>query len=88
MRHFTGSLGIPRIGWLGRLGAQVSNDIGDYKFYDTRLDDCIDNAFQALALDERRASFQPCVWEMRGNERTVCKHYATTTTTGKEHNKG
>jgi hypothetical protein len=27
------------------------------------LDDRIENAFQALALDEKRASFQPCVWE-------------------------
>lgn len=29
-----------------------------------------DNAFQALALDERRSPFQPAVWEKRDNETT------------------
>lgn len=32
-------------------------------FYDTSLSDCIENAFQALALDERRSSFSPALWE-------------------------
>lgn len=37
-------------------------------FYDTSITDCIENAFQALALDESRASFSPAVWEKpRGN---------------------
>jgi len=37
-------------------------------FYDTKLSNCIENAFQALALDERRSAFAPAVWEKpRGN---------------------
>lgn len=62
-----GSLGTPRIGWLEKIGIQssASKRMG---FYDTRLSNCIENAFQALALDERRSSFSPAVWEkMPGN---------------------
>ena len=47
-----------------------SDDLNEYAFYDTRLDDCVDNAFQALALDEKRQPFQPALWEKRGNEET------------------
>lgn len=37
-------------------------------FYDTSIQNCIENAFQALALDESRASFSPALWEKpRGN---------------------
>lgn len=32
-------------------------------FYDTKLSPGIENAFQALALDERRTAFTPAVWE-------------------------
>src|ERR1700760_3555778 len=32
-------------------------------WYDTKLPNNTENAFQALALDERRNSFQPAVWE-------------------------
>lgn len=39
-------------------------------FYDTRLSNCIENAFQALALDERRTSFSPALWEKVGDNRT------------------
>lgn len=69
-----GSLGIPRIGWLGALGQQISSRLSDYTFYDTMLNDRYENAFQALALDEKRASFQPCVWEKPDRSRTnlVC----------------
>ncbi|GAB7350623.1 hypothetical protein MBLNU459_g1188t1 [Dothideomycetes sp. NU459] len=57
-----GSLGTPRVGWLERIGVQssASKRMG---FYDTTLSNCIENAFQALALDERRFSFSPAVWE-------------------------
>ena len=45
-----------------------SKKMKEYKFYDTAIGNCIDNAFQALALDERRGSFSPAVWEKpRGN---------------------
>ena len=63
-----GSLGLPRIGFLTRLGIQ-SEESKYMQFYDTKLGCCIENAFQALALDERRASFSPAVWEKgRGNK--------------------
>lgn len=43
--------------------------MAEYAFYDTSLANCIENAFQALALDEKRQAFQPTVWEkLRGNE--------------------
>ena len=56
-----GSLGIPRIGWVEKLPIQTLR--GEYRFYDTRLNDHILNAFQALALDEERAAFSPALWE-------------------------
>ncbi|KAK8192759.1 hypothetical protein M8818_007931 [Zalaria obscura] len=63
-----GSLGTPRIGWLEKVGIQ-SSATKRMGFYNTRLSDCIENAFQALALDERRSSFSPAVWEkMPGNQ--------------------
>lgn len=65
-----GSLGVPRVEWLGRFGKKTQTDMSEYKFYDTTLDECVDNAFQALALDERRTSFQPAVWEKRNNRVT------------------
>ncbi|KAI4096895.1 MAG: hypothetical protein LQ344_000695 [Seirophora lacunosa] len=57
-----GSLGIPRVGILERFGVQA-RDAREYSFYDTSLDNCIENAYQALALDENRTSFSPAVWE-------------------------
>jgi len=39
-------------------------------FYDTKLSGCVENAFQALALDERRTSFSPAVWEKPQGNRT------------------
>jgi len=65
-----GSLGVPRISWLGAASERLSAGLSDYSFYDTMLDDKIQNAFQALALDEKRASFQPCVWEKRDDGET------------------
>jgi len=65
-----GSLGVPRIGWLGAASERLSAGLSDYSFYDTMLNDKIQNAFQALALDEKRASFQPCVWEKRDDSET------------------
>ncbi|KIX09379.1 uncharacterized protein Z518_00458 [Rhinocladiella mackenziei CBS 650.93] len=64
-----GSLGIPRVAWLENLRLQPPG-MHDYEFYDTRLHPCIENAFQALALDERRAPFSPALWEKRDNDRT------------------
>lgn len=56
-----GSLGIPQISLLNKLGIYASNQ--EFKFWDTSLSDRIEHAFQALALDETRYSFQPAVWE-------------------------
>ncbi|QIW95166.1 hypothetical protein AMS68_000684 [Peltaster fructicola] len=57
-----GALGTPKIGWLRRVGLQSSAS-RELSFYDTSLSDCVENAFQALALDERRYAFQPTLWE-------------------------
>ena len=65
-----GSLGIPRIGWLDKLGLQ-SRSMKEYMFFDTSLSNSIENAFQALALDEERAAFSPSVWEKKRGNTTV-----------------
>lgn len=66
-----GALGLPKIGWLRRVGLQSSAQ-RELSFYDTSLSDCIENAFQALALDERRYAFQPALWEKKkGNTSTL-----------------
>ncbi len=65
-----GSLGIPRIPLLQALGLQ-SSSIKAYKFYDTSLGDAVENAFQALALDEQRAAFTPTLWEKKAKNKTV-----------------
>lgn len=57
-----GSLGIPRIPWLETLRLQTRST-REYLFYDTKLNNHIVNAYQALALDEHRSSFSPAVWE-------------------------
>jgi hypothetical protein len=67
-----GALGTPKIGWLTRLGVQ-SKAMRELSFYDTSLSDCIEYAFQALALDERRFAFQPTLWEKLGGNRTILR---------------
>jgi hypothetical protein len=56
-----GSLGIPQISFLARMGLPHSTK--EYRFNDTNLDGNIRHAFQALALDEHRSPFSPAVWE-------------------------
>ncbi|MCJ1409057.1 hypothetical protein MMC19_003134 [Ptychographa xylographoides] len=72
LKRNAGSLGIPRIPWLEAVGLQ-RRSVKEYNFYDTSLGNCIENAFQALALDERRASFQPTVWEKARHNKTVLR---------------
>lgn len=67
-----GALGAPRIGWLTRVGLQPMQS-REMTFYDTKLSNCIEYAFQALALDERRASFSPAVWEKPRDNRTIVR---------------
>jgi hypothetical protein len=67
-----GALGTPKIGWLQRIGLQ-SNAMREVSFYDTSLSNCIEYAFQALALDERRYAFQPTLWEKLPGNATVLR---------------
>ncbi|KAF1983722.1 hypothetical protein K402DRAFT_337901 [Aulographum hederae CBS 113979] len=67
-----GSLGAPRISILTKLGIQPAES-SEMSFYDTKLSNCVENAFQALALDERRTSFAPAVWEKPPGNRTVLR---------------
>lgn len=50
-----GALGIPLRGmrWLTR---------GEHQFHDTELSGVVENAYHALAIDERRAPFAPTLW--------------------------
>lgn len=67
-----GSLGAPRVGWLTRVGLQPMQS-REMSFYDTKLSNCIEHAFQALALDERRSSFSPAIWEKGRDNRTILR---------------
>ncbi|KAG5999701.1 hypothetical protein E4U21_006427 [Claviceps maximensis] len=60
-----GALGIPKMPWLERL----ANILRTFNWHDTALSDRIEHAFQALALDETRASFSPAVWERPRRDR-------------------
>jgi uncharacterized protein (DUF2235 family) len=53
-----GALGIP-IGWIGK----VTRFVLRLQFHDVKLSSYVDNAFQALAIDERRPPFKPAIWE-------------------------
>ena len=66
-----GSLGIPKVGFLESLRLQPA-EMHHYQFYDTRLNPHVENAFQALALDERRGPFSPALWEKRDNDNQNC----------------
>lgn len=56
-----GALGVPVTGlrWLTR---------GRHEFHDVTLSSYIDNAFHALAIDEKRGPFAPTLWEAKGVE--------------------
>lgn len=59
------------MGWLTKVGLQ-SAESKEVSFYDTKLSNCIENAFQALALDEKRTAFSPALWEKpEGNKTTL-----------------
>lgn len=69
-----GSLGIPRVELFVKSGVQGTQS-RLRQFYDTKLSNCIENAFQALALDERRTSFAPAIWEKPAGNITVCEFH-------------
>ena len=57
-----GALGIP-VGILGKLTRQILH----LQFHDVKLSSFVDNAFQALAIDEHRPPFEPCLWEQQSH---------------------
>lgn len=59
-----GSLGIPSgIPWLPISLIQLMNK--RWQFHDLRLSSFVDNAYQAIAIDEKRLQFQPALWEQQ-----------------------
>ena len=60
-----GALGIPINPILQRVFPFLPSFVREYSWFDTRIDRHIENAFQALALDERRFPFSPTLWERR-----------------------
>ncbi len=50
-----GSLGVPGKLFEGLMDKQ-------FGFLDTTLSECVDHAYHAVSIDERRASFQPTLW--------------------------
>lgn len=59
-----GSLGVPDIGHFWKV---YKSDPKAYQFYNTNLNDGINHAYQALALDERRSAFAPSLWKLTAN---------------------
>lgn len=51
------ALGIPMVAFLPQPKSTK------FVLIDTQIEDHIENAFQALALDEKRRTLQPTVWE-------------------------
>ncbi|MCW5758849.1 MAG: DUF2235 domain-containing protein, partial [Phenylobacterium sp.] len=61
-----GALGVP-LPWLKALTQWRS-----VQFHDTELSSLIENAYQALAIDERRGPFQPTLWTGAPGEARSC----------------
>jgi uncharacterized protein (DUF2235 family) len=68
-----GSLGVPVNPVIQALLPFLPSYVRDYRWFDTRIDSHIDNAFHALALDERRYPFSPTLWESRPGCHTKLK---------------
>lgn len=68
-----GALGIPVNPILQRVFPFLPGFVREYSWFDTRLDHKIKNAFQALALDERRFPFSPTLWEAEKHSETNLK---------------
>lgn len=68
-----GSLGVPGIALVDDLKAAMHLPVyrKELQFYDTTLAENVLHAFQALALDESRHPFTPCLWEKPKNTNTV-----------------
>ncbi|KAL1390832.1 hypothetical protein HDK64DRAFT_198333 [Phyllosticta capitalensis] len=68
-----GALGTPRIGLLTRIGLQPTQNKDTLSFYDTKLHNNVEHAFQALSLDERRSAFAPAIWEKPRGNRSILR---------------
>lgn len=61
-----GALGVP-LPWFNALARPKT-----VEFHDTALSSMIENAYQALAIDERRGPFQPTLWTGEPGEARTC----------------
>lgn len=68
-----GALGIPVNPLLQGLFPFLPSFVREYSWFDTTLDNHIEHAFQALALDERRFPYSPAVWEKKPGTSTNLK---------------
>jgi hypothetical protein len=66
-----GSLGLPVQPWLQKIGLPTT--LHSYRFFDTGVDDHVENAFHVLALDEHRSAFSPAVWSKKDGGTTNIK---------------
>jgi uncharacterized protein (DUF2235 family) len=59
-----GALGVPVLGprWLKPIVKWLNHR---YEFHDTKLSTRVEGAFHALAIDERRAAFEPALWHQQ-----------------------
>ena len=57
-----GALGIPEIPWFPFAIERLNKR---WAFHDTDLSTTVDHAYQALAIDERRAQFTPTLWSQQ-----------------------
>jgi len=61
------ALGFPQdfskaVEWLFKLADEISDKIWPHQFYYYKLNNAIENAYQALAIDDERTTFHPKVW--------------------------
>ena len=63
-----GALGVPVLGprWLKPIVRRLNHR---WEFHDTNLSTRVDGAFQALAIDEKRAVFEPTLWHQQPGAR-------------------
>ncbi|MER7786997.1 DUF2235 domain-containing protein [Streptomyces sp. NPDC097640] len=59
-----GALGVPALGprWMRPVVRRLNHR---WEFHDTKLSTRVDGAFHALAIDERRAAFEPTLWHQQ-----------------------
>lgn len=65
-----GSLGNPLL--VNTALSKLSFSIMGNQFHDTDLSSHVENAYQALAIDEKRANFAPTLWTQQQTSRNQC----------------